>query len=57
MINSVMRMSKDNKVSGILVQLPMPPHINNENVLNQIPPEKDVDGLHPYNIGCLAMKN
>ena len=50
-------MNEDPKVSGILVQLPMPAHINNENVLRHIPPEKDVDGLHPFNMGCLAMKN
>jgi len=35
----------------------MPAHINPENVLSHIPPEKDVDGLHPFNIGSLAMKN
>ena len=50
-------MSEDPKLSGILVQLPMPAHINSENVLRHIPPEKDVDGLHPFNMGSLAMKN
>ena len=56
-INNVLRLSSDPEISGILVQLPMPKHINPENVLQNIPPEKDVDGLHPYNMGCLAMKN
>ena len=56
-INNVDRMGRDPRISGILVQLPMPAHVDNENVCKHIPPEKDVDGLHPFNIGCLAMKN
>eukprot|EP00347_Sterkiella_histriomuscorum_P013156 403365797 len=43
-------------VSGILVQLPLPGHINEAKVLDVISPDKDVDGLSPYNIGCLALK-
>jgi len=35
----------------------MPAHISPETVLSHIPPEKDVDGLHPFNIGSLALKN
>jgi len=42
-------------VNGILVQLPLPPHISAENVVNAIVPEKDVDGLHPINAGLLAV--
>ena len=49
-------MSDNPRISGILVQLPMPRHINDENILNHIPPEKDADGAHPFNMGCLAMK-
>lgn len=41
---------------GILVQLPLPDHINEEKVLTEISLEKDVDGFHPLNIGKLAMK-
>lgn len=41
---------------GILVQLPLPKHINEEKVLGEISIEKDVDGFHPLNIGKLAMK-
>lgn len=41
---------------GILVQLPLPKHINEEKVLSEISLEKDVDGFHPLNIGKLAMK-
>lgn len=44
-------LTKDPKISGILVQLPLPKHINNKEVLDLIGPEKDVDGLHPLNIG------
>ncbi|CAA2969230.1 bifunctional 2-like [Olea europaea subsp. europaea] len=43
-------------VHGILVQLPLPKHINEEKVLTEIALEKDVDGFHPMNIGKLAMK-
>lgn len=42
--------------AGILVQLPLPKHINEEKVLSEITIEKDVDGFHPLNIGKLAMK-
>ena len=44
------------KVHGILVQLPLPEHINDETVIERINPLKDVDGFHPYNIGRLALK-
>jgi 5,10-methylene-tetrahydrofolate dehydrogenase/methenyl tetrahydrofolate cyclohydrolase len=43
-------------LSGILVQLPLPKHINEEKILSEISIEKDVDGFHPLNIGKLAMK-
>ncbi|KAL2510559.1 Bifunctional protein FolD 2 [Abeliophyllum distichum] len=43
-------------VHGILVQLPLPKHINEEKILSEIALEKDVDGFHPLNIGKLAMK-
>jgi methylenetetrahydrofolate dehydrogenase (NADP+)/methenyltetrahydrofolate cyclohydrolase len=46
----------DPKVHGILVQLPLPGHIDEESILSAIPLEKDVDGFHPVNIGRLAMK-
>jgi len=47
----------DPKVHGILVQLPLPPHLDQETVLSAVPIEKDVDGFHPINVGRLAMKN
>jgi len=43
-------------IDGILVQLPLPDHINEEMVTERILPTKDVDGFHPYNIGRLALK-
>lgn len=42
-------------IDGILVQLPLPSHINAEVVINSILPEKDVDGFHPYNMGMLTL--
>jgi methylenetetrahydrofolate dehydrogenase (NADP+)/methenyltetrahydrofolate cyclohydrolase len=39
-----------------MVQLPLPNHMNYEKIFSFISPEKDVDGLNPYNIGCLALK-
>jgi methylenetetrahydrofolate dehydrogenase (NADP+)/methenyltetrahydrofolate cyclohydrolase len=47
-------LNANNEIDGILVQLPLPAHINSEHVLDRIKPDKDVDGFHPYNIGCLA---
>lgn len=46
----------DPSVHGILVQLPLPSHMNEENVLKAVTIEKDVDGFHPLNIGCLTMR-
>ena len=47
----------DDEIDGILVQLPLPAHINTEAVIEHIVPHKDVDGFHPYNIGRLAQRN
>lgn len=49
-------LNNDPKVHGILVQLPLPDHLDEEKVLMEIKLEKDVDGFHPINIGRLAMK-
>ena len=50
----VAKLSEDVAVDGILVQLPLPAHIDQEKVINSISPDKDVDGLHPYNVGLLV---
>lgn len=52
----VASLNADPEVNGILVQLPLPKHLDEEAVLNTISLEKDVDGFHPVNIGRLAMK-
>lgn len=52
------RLNKDEKVNGILVQLPLPKHIDEEKVIQAITPEKDVDGFHPETVGrmCIGTK-
>ena len=47
--------NKDDSINGILVQLPLPKHINDKKVLNAIDPDKDVDGFHPVNVGRLMI--
>lgn len=49
------RYNKDDSIHGILVQLPLPKHINEKKVLNAIDPDKDVDGFHPVNVGRLVI--
>jgi methylenetetrahydrofolate dehydrogenase (NADP+)/methenyltetrahydrofolate cyclohydrolase len=49
-------LNDDTEIDGILVQLPLPGHINPETVIERILPDKDVDGFHPYNVGCLALR-
>ncbi|MGM0595122.1 MAG: bifunctional methylenetetrahydrofolate dehydrogenase/methenyltetrahydrofolate cyclohydrolase FolD [Pseudomonadota bacterium] len=49
-------LNADPTVDGILVQLPVPEHIDEEAVIERIAPEKDVDGFHPYNIGRLTIQ-
>lgn len=48
------KLNNDRRVNGILLQLPIPKHINEAKVLEAISPQKDVDGFHPYNAGKLA---
>lgn len=49
------RLNNDPRIHGILVQLPLPKHIDSEKVLESISPDKDVDGFHPYNVGRLMI--
>ncbi|MEW6570385.1 MAG: tetrahydrofolate dehydrogenase/cyclohydrolase catalytic domain-containing protein [Nitrospirota bacterium] len=49
------KLNKDGKISGILVQLPLPKHINSSKVLYAIDPNKDVDGFHPVNVGKMVI--
>ena len=49
-------LNADPRVHGILVQLPLPKHVQRTAVIERIDPAKDVDGFHPYNIGRLAQR-
>ena len=51
----VEKMNKDPKINGILVQLPLPKHLNEAEVLLAIDPDKDVDGFHPMNVGKMMV--
>lgn len=51
------RLNKDKKISGILVQLPVPKHIDEEIIINAIDPKKDVDAFHPVNVGKIMVGN
>ena len=53
-LDKVEELNKDESVSGILVQLPLPKHINKQKVIESILPSKDVDGFHPMNVGNLS---
>ncbi len=48
-------LNKDEKVNGILVQLPLPSHIDENSIINSISPEKDVDAFHPFNVGKIMI--
>lgn len=48
-------LNEDASVDGILIQLPLPEHINTKHIIDQIAPKKDVDGLHPLNVGKLLV--
>ena len=53
-LEKINELNKDKNVSGILVQLPLPIHINNKKIIDAIDPNKDVDGFHPNNVGNLS---
>ena len=53
LIHQIEMLNNDDEVDGILVQLPLPEYINDDNIINAIIPAKDVDGFHPYNTGKL----
>lgn len=55
LLTLIERLNKEPKIHGILVQLPLPKHINETNVLYAIDPSKDVDGFHPVNIGKMML--
>lgn len=59
LIERIQQLNDDNTVDGILIQLPVPDHINERNICNAVDPRKDVDGFHITNIGklCLNMNS
>ena len=55
LLKLIKELNHDSKVNGILVQLPLPKHINEEKVIQTISPDKDVDGFHVQNVGALCV--
>ncbi len=56
LLDVIDRLNADADIDGILVQLPLPRHVDPETIIERINPAKDVDGFHPYNIGRLALR-
>lgn len=57
LLELIARLNTDARVHGVLIQLPLPSAINVNRVLESVVPHKDVDGFHPYNLGCLAQQH
>ena len=57
LLATIHELNDDENIHGILVQLPLPRHINSTTIIESINPEKDVDGFHPYNLGRLFTGN
>jgi methylenetetrahydrofolate dehydrogenase (NADP+)/methenyltetrahydrofolate cyclohydrolase len=57
LLSLIERLNADDTIDGILVQVPLPDHIDERAVIEAIDPAKDVDGFHPYNVGRLALRN
>jgi len=57
LLGLVNKLNEDTKIHGILVQLPLPGHIDETKILRTVSPLKDVDGFHPYNVGLLVEGN
>ena len=56
LLSVINQLNDDTQIDGILVQLPLPGHIDSDKVIDAIRPDKDVDGFHPYNMGRLAQR-
>jgi len=56
-IDLIGRLNSDDTIHGILIQLPLPKHLNSNKILREIKPDKDVDGFHPENLGSLLQGN
>ncbi|HKI93598.1 MAG TPA: bifunctional 5,10-methylenetetrahydrofolate dehydrogenase/5,10-methenyltetrahydrofolate cyclohydrolase [Gaiellaceae bacterium] len=55
LLATIAELNADDSVDGLLVQLPLPGHIDENRVIEAIAPEKDIDGIHPFNAGCLYL--
>ncbi|HIP81418.1 MAG TPA: bifunctional methylenetetrahydrofolate dehydrogenase/methenyltetrahydrofolate cyclohydrolase FolD [Leucothrix mucor] len=56
LVTLIDELNKDTNIDGILVQLPLPDHLDSSLIIEQIHPDKDVDGFHPVNVGRLALR-
>ncbi len=56
LLNLIDELNHHAEVDGILIQLPLPAHMDSQHILERIRPDKDVDGFHPYNVGRLAVR-
>ena len=54
LLGIINKLNRDSKIDGILVQLPLPPQINEKSIIEAIAPEKDVDAFHPVNVGRMV---
>jgi len=54
-LETIDMINKNDNIDGILVQLPLPSHIDTDKILEMIDPKKDVDGFHPFNVGRLSL--
>jgi len=54
-LNVINNINDDDSYQGVIVQMPIPNHINSQNIINSISPDKDIDGFHPYNFGKMSM--
>ena len=57
LLNLIHQLNEEPRIDGILVQLPLPKHLNSKDVMDAISPSKDVDGFHRYNMGSLALQD
>lgn len=55
LLDLIAKLNNDRKINGILCQLPLPKHIDDDKIINAISPEKDVDGFHPQSVGSLVI--
>ncbi len=56
-LSQIKKLNEDPQVHGILIQLPLPPHLNPQAIIESLSPQKDVDGFHPYNLGRLVQRH